>query len=101
MQQSDVLVIDDATQITFHSAFVTRYKQVIVLGDQQQISVDGSVFENARRSDLPVFQLFLTRRSKNCDTMAWSNIFAYENSLICERKGAPACEIFTCLEPIH
>lgn len=94
MQQSDVLVIDDATQITFHSAFVTRYKQVIVLGDQQQISVDGSVFENARRSDLPVFQLFLTRRSKNCDTMAWSNIFAYENSLICERKGAPACEIF-------
>lgn len=93
MQQSDVLLIDDATLVPFHSAFVTRYKQVIVIGDQQQISVDKSVFENATKSGLAVFRLSVTTRSRNCDAMTWSNIFAYDNTLISSYQGKPACEV--------
>ncbi|WP_408914497.1 AAA domain-containing protein [Brucella pseudogrignonensis] len=91
--QPHVLIIDDSTKFPFHSSFVTHYKQVIILGDKCQLSVAKSVYDNAESANLPKIQMPLNYRSKNCDTMVWSNVFVYNNTIACNSLGEKFSEL--------
>ncbi|RBO90919.1 AAA family ATPase [Pseudochrobactrum asaccharolyticum] len=90
---ADVVIIDEATLVSYDASLFETASQIVVIGDVFQIAKTGSVFVIAEASGLPTLRLRRNFRAKNCDIMAWSNIFSYENALVVKSRGRRLSEI--------
>lgn len=90
---TDVLIIDDASRLSFEiSSFYSPF-QLVILGDPAQICCRHSVFDVARASGFSTLHLRKNYRAINRDLLTWSNIFSYDNGLEMQNRGNRRSEL--------
>jgi hypothetical protein len=89
----DVLIIDDATLVPFQSELLSRPRQTIVIGDDRQISIPGSMFSIAGASGIKPIRLHTSYRSQNRGIMTWSGLFVYGDEMLFPHGGNGGSEV--------
>ncbi|MEN5300423.1 hypothetical protein ABE530_19130 [Brucella sp. TWI559] len=90
---TDVLIIDDASRLSFEiSSFYSPF-QLVILGDPAQICCRNSAFDVARASGFSTLHLRKNYRAINRDLLTWSNIFSYDNELEMQSRGSRRSEV--------
>ena len=90
---TDVLIIDDASRLSFEVSLYNSPFQLVIIGDPAQIICRGSVFDVARASGFSTLHLRKNYRASNRDLMTWSNIFSYDNGLEMQGRGKRRSEL--------
>ncbi|OYR23303.1 DEAD/DEAH box helicase family protein [Brucella thiophenivorans] len=90
---ADVLIIDDASRLSFEISLYNSPFQLVILGDPAQINCHNSVFDVARASGFSTLHLRKNYRATNRDIMTWSNIFSYDNGLDMQGRGKRLSEL--------